>query len=70
MEFLQGFKVIGTQVILKNLNIEVGKFIENFRKAGILGEVPGEFKHQTVEQALKSGNITIRKLLTNKRFEK
>ena len=36
----------------------------------IENRLPGQFLNQTVEEALKSGNTTIRKLLTDGRFVK
>lgn len=46
------------------------KVISTYRKSSIRSEIPGQFLKQTVEEALKSGNTTIRKLLTDGRFIK
>ena len=52
------------------LNKSVDSFISTYRKSSIRAEVPSEFINQTVEEALKNGNSTIRKLLTDGRFIK
>jgi hypothetical protein len=41
-----------------------------YRKASIKAELAGEFLPQTVEEALKSGNTTVWKLLFDNRFVK
>jgi len=46
----------------------VDDFISQFRQAGIRGRIPGEFLDQTVEQALRSGDSTVRKLLIDGRW--
>ena len=59
-----------TQQIIDSLDKSVDSFISTYRKSSIRAEVPGEFINQTVEEALKNGNSTIRKLLTDGRFIK
>jgi RHS repeat-associated protein len=59
-----------TRQVLNSLDDTVGSFISNFRSPKIRGKIPGEFLDQTVEQALRSGNSTVRKLLTDNRFVK
>jgi hypothetical protein len=59
-----------TKEIIKNLDQTVESFISKYRKGSIKSEFPAEFLDQTVEKALKSGNTTVRKLLTDKRFMK
>jgi hypothetical protein len=52
------------------LDDTVDTFISSFRKPGIRNKLPGEFLDQTVEEALRSGNTTVRKLLIDSRFVK
>jgi hypothetical protein len=59
-----------TKEIIKNLDQTVESFISKYRKGSIKAEFPAEFLDQTVEKALRSGNTTVRKLLTDKRFMK
>ena len=59
-----------TQQIIDSLDKSVDSFISTYRKSSIRAEVPSEFINQTVEEALKNGNSTIRKLLTDGRFIK
>lgn len=59
-----------TRQVLNSLDDTVESFINQFRKASIKSELPGEFLNQTVEGALKSGNTTVRKLLLDNRFVK
>jgi len=59
-----------TRQLLNNLDETVESFIAAFRKASIKSELPGEFLNKTVEEALKAGNTTVRKLLTDNRFVK
>ncbi|NUT97583.1 MAG: hypothetical protein HOY78_36725 [Saccharothrix sp.] len=53
-------------------SMSVTKFIEQYRKASIRGEFPSEMLDgtYTVEQALRSGGPTVRKLLLDGRFAK
>ncbi len=46
------------------------EFIGTHRNASVLGEFPGEFLEHTVEQAVKSGNSTVPKLLTDGRWKR
>ena len=59
-----------TQQIIDSLDKSVDSFISTYRKSSIRAEVSGVFINQTVEEALKNGNSTIRKLLTDGRFIK
>jgi RHS repeat-associated protein len=56
--------------VLDNLDISVESFIGQFRKGSIKSEFPSEFLSGTVEDALNSGNSTVRKLLIDSRFTK
>ena len=70
---LQFEKKIGINVnslAVVNRAMSARAFIGQFRKASVLGEFPAEFLDQTVEQALTSGDSTVRKLLTDGRFAK
>jgi len=51
-----------------NRSMPVQDFIAQYRNAGILQKIPGEYLGQTVEQALMSGDSTVRKLLTDGRW--
>lgn len=59
-----------TRQVLNSLDESVESFISTYRKSSIRFEIPGEFVNQTVGEALKSDNTTIRKLLTDGRFVK
>lgn len=59
-----------TRQVLNSLDDSVDSFISQFRKPSIRSELPGEFLDQTVEEALRSSNTTVRKLLTDGRFVK
>lgn len=61
-----------SQNILKNLDIDVKKFIANNRKSSIKNEFPAEFLKDgvTVRKALEQGGTKVRKLLTDSRFQK
>jgi len=59
-----------TRQVLNSLDDTVESFISQFRKPSIRAEFPGEFLKGTVEEALKSGNTTVRKLLIDTRFVK
>lgn len=48
--------------------MKVFDFIGEFRQGSIRREFPSEFMNMTVEDALKSGNSKVRKLLTDGRF--
>lgn len=56
--------------VLNSLDDTVGDFISKFRKPTIRAKIPGEFLDQTVDEALRSGNTTVRKLLIDNRFVK
>ncbi len=56
--------------IVSNLDMNVVDFIGQFRKASVKNEFPSEFFGMTVEEALKSKNSTVRKLLLDNRFLK
>jgi RHS repeat-associated protein len=59
-----------TRQLLNNLDKTVEAFIGQFRKASIRAELPGGYLNKTVEEALTSGNTTVRKLLIDNRFVK
>ena len=59
-----------TRQVLNSLDDTVESFISQYRTPSIRGELPGEFLKGTVEEALKSGNTTVRKLLIDNRFIK
>ena len=59
-----------TRQVLNSLDDTVDDFISKFRKASIRSEMPGEYLNMTIEQALRSGNSTVRKLLIEGRFVK
>jgi hypothetical protein len=50
--------------------MSVADFVAQFRKASVLRELPGEFLAQTVEEALRSGDSTVRKLLISGEYAK
>ncbi|MCS4238491.1 RHS repeat-associated protein [Myroides gitamensis] len=59
-----------TRQVLNSLDEPVESFISTYRKSSIRAEIPGQYLNQTVEEALRSGNTTLRKLLTDGRFVK
>jgi RHS repeat-associated protein len=59
-----------TRQVLNSLDESVESFISTYRRSSIRSEIPGEFLNKSVEEALKSGNTTIRKLLIDGRFTK
>ena len=56
--------------ILANLAMTAEDYIGKFRAARVLGEFPAEFKKVTVWEALRDGDSTVRKLLTDSRWAK
>lgn len=56
--------------VLNSLHEKVSTFISQFRSPVIKGKIPGKFMNVTVEEALRSGNTTVRKLLIDSRFLK
>jgi hypothetical protein len=52
-----------TRQVLNSLDDKVSSFISQFRSPTIRAKIPGEFMNMTVEEALRSGNTTVRKLL-------
>ena len=56
--------------VLNSLDQSVESFITTYRKASIRSVFPEEYLGKTVEEALRSGNTTVRKLLTDGRFVK
>jgi LysM repeat protein len=63
-----------TRQVLNSLDDKVETFIANFRKASIYSEFPGgqggSFSQMTIEEALRTGNTTVKKLLIDLRFRK
>jgi RHS repeat-associated protein len=56
--------------VLNSLDQTVESFINTYRKGSIKSVFPAEYLDKTVEEALKSGNTTVRKLLIDSRFVK
>lgn len=56
--------------ILENADLTVQEFISAHRQGGIKEVFPEEYLESTVKEALKSGDTTVRKLLTDNRFLK
>ncbi|MEB3073932.1 hypothetical protein [Capnocytophaga gingivalis] len=61
---------INSPITHDSLDKSVDSFISTYRESSIRAEVPSEFINQTVKEALKNGNSTIRKLLIDGRFIK
>jgi hypothetical protein len=64
---------VGLQVdspAVQNRHLTVDQFISEFRKASVRSEMPGEALPMTVEEALRAGDTTVHKLLTDGRFAK
>lgn len=59
-----------TMSILENADNTVQEFISTHRKGSIKSVFPEEHLNSTVKEAMQSGNTTVRKLLTDKRFLK
>jgi hypothetical protein len=59
-----------SQQLLDNLNSSVESYIGQYRKATVKSAMPSEFLGKTVQQALESGNTTVRKLLIDSRWAK
>jgi hypothetical protein len=59
-----------TRQVLNSLDESVETFISKYRKSSVRSEIPGEYLNKTVEEALNSGNSTMRKLLTDGRYVK
>jgi RHS repeat-associated protein len=59
-----------TRQVLNSLEETVESFISKYRKASIRSVLPGEFLPMTVEDALKTENSTVKKLLTNTDYVK
>jgi RHS repeat-associated protein len=57
-----------TRTLFENRFTRVTDFISKFRRASIRERFPSEFDDETIEDALSSGNSTVRKLLTDGRF--
>lgn len=63
--FARAIKININNPVVANRNLTVQEFISQFRAAIVNRRIPGEFLDQTVEEALLSGNSTVRKLLTS-----
>ncbi len=59
-----------TRQLLNSLDDKVVDFIGKYRMGGIKGKFPSEFLDKSVEQALRDGGSTVRKLLLDGRFVK
>jgi RHS repeat-associated protein len=68
--FARTVKLPADNPAVVNRGLSVDEFISRFRAASIRRKFPGEFLSQTVEQALRSGNPTVRKLLTSREWAK
>jgi hypothetical protein len=53
-----------------NADMTVQEYASTFMNGTNARQIPGEFMDMTVKEALESGNTTVRKLLTNLRFQK
>ncbi|GEL95436.1 hypothetical protein [Cellulomonas composti] len=70
MRFARGVKLDVNNPAVANRGMTVQDYIGQFRDAKVLREFPGEYLDQTVEQALKAGDSTVRKLLTDGRWSR
>jgi hypothetical protein len=68
--FARAVKLPPDSPAVLNRGLTVDEFMAKFRQASIRKEFPGEFLDQTVEQALRSGNSTVRKLLISGEYAK
>jgi len=59
-----------TQHLLQNREMKVVDFIGKFRRGNIKAVFPSEFLKKTIEDALKSRDTTVRKLLTDSEYFK
>jgi len=69
LKFARRIKIDSNNPAVSNRGMTVQDFIGKFRNGEVNRKFPGEFKDQTVEEALKSGNSTVRKLLTDGRWK-
>jgi hypothetical protein len=69
-EFAQAVRLAADNPAVANRGLSVADYIAKFRQGSVLREFPGEFLNQTVEDALRSGNATVRKLLISGRWAK
>lgn len=59
-----------TQQILENLDMNFETFVGRYRQGRIRRRLPDKILQGTVREALESGDQTVRKLLTNRRFHR
>ena len=70
LRFARAVKLAVDNPAVANMGMDVQSFVSAFREAKVLRMLPGDVLNMTVEQALKSGNSTVRKLLTDGRWAK
>lgn len=66
----RGLRLPQNSPAVVNRTMTVRDYISTFRKASVARELGDEYMNITVEQALKSGDTTVRKLLIDGRFAK
>ncbi|MEP6695314.1 MAG: putative T7SS-secreted protein [Pseudonocardiales bacterium] len=69
LKFARKIKLDVDNPAIANRQMTVQDFIGKFRNAEVNRVFPGEYKGQTVEDALRSGDSTVRKLLTDGRWK-
>ena len=69
-EAARGLRLPPKSPAAANRSMTVREFVSTFRKASVARELGDEFMNMTVEQALRSGDTTVRKLLIDGRFAK
>lgn len=70
LAFARKVKLAPDNPAVINRGMPVQDFVSEYRNAKILRELPGEYLGMTVEDALRSGNSTVRKLLTDGRWSR
>jgi len=70
LRFARAVKLPADSLAVINRELTVSDYIAQFRKAYVLREFPGEYLDKTVEDALRSGDATVRKLLISGEYAK
>ena len=70
VKFARTVHLSPTNPAVLNRGMSVQEFISEFRDASVLRKFPSEELDSTVEDALRGGDSTVRKLLTDGRFAK
>lgn len=70
LSFARKVKLAPDNPAVINRGMPVQDFVSQFRNAKILRELPGEVLDMSVEDALRAGNSTVRKLLTDGRWSR